>query len=148
MALADKHPKLKQFREGRIIQKKTALELCKKANILPGAAGLRKILKIQGALMSYQIIVIDYDARNSVILEGPRRDKKIVIYKHGDHYNVTNPNRLPTFHSKRFDCQKCKSYYNDYFAHPCSNPCRTCLRKNCVEISSEKSTCSDCFKMS
>ena len=40
-ALADGHPKLKQFKLGRYIQKKAALELHKKANVLPGPCGLQ-----------------------------------------------------------------------------------------------------------
>ena len=47
---------------------------------------------------------------------------------------------------KRFYCEKCKSFYSDYRAHPCNDPCRTCLHKVCLLISSEKRTCSECFK--
>ena len=146
-ALADNHPKLKQIKDGKIIQKKIALELYKRANILLGSCGLREVSRFQGVLLGYQVIVIDFNARNSTIYEGPRREKKIVIYKQGDHFNVINPKKLPAFHGKRFFCQKCKSYYQDYFCHPCSDPCRTCLRYDCVEISSEKRTCPDCFKI-
>ena len=35
-AIADNHTKVKQFKDGQLIQKKVALDLYKKANILPG----------------------------------------------------------------------------------------------------------------
>ena len=146
-ALADNHPKLKQFKLGRMIQKQAALKLYKKANVLSGPCGLREISKFQGVLVGYQIIVIDFDARNSVIYEGPRGNKKIILYKHGDHFNVINPEKLPSFHGKRFLCQKCKSYVSNYFNHPCSDPCNTCLRKDCSLISCEKQVCADCYKV-
>ena len=80
-ALADKHPKLKQIRDGQHIQKKIALILYKKANVLPGPCSLREVSNFQGVLTGYQIIVIDFNARNTSIYEGPRRDRKIVLYK-------------------------------------------------------------------
>ena len=46
-AIADKHPKVKQVKQGKLIQKKVALNLYKKANILPGPCGLREIGKFQ-----------------------------------------------------------------------------------------------------
>ena len=122
-ALADNHPNVKQFKLGRPIQKKVALELYKKANILPGPCGLREIGKFQGSLPGYQIIVIDFYARNASIYEGPRGNKKIVLYKHGDHHNVVNPAKLPAFHGKRFFCEKCKSFFSNYSSHPCFDPC-------------------------
>ena len=128
-ALADKHPKLKQIRDGQHIQKKIALILYKKANVLPGPCSLREVSNFQGVLTGYQIIVIDFNARNTSIYEGPRRDRKIVLYKKGDHYHVINPKKLPAFHGKRFYCEKCKSFYSNYGNHPCHDPCRTCLRK-------------------
>lgn len=146
-ALADSHPKLKQIKDGQAIQKRVALKLYKKANILPGHCGLREISKFQGALPGYQITVIDFNARNTAIYEGPRGNKKIVLYKHGDHYNVINPKKLPAFHGKRFFCEKCKSFFQDYFAHPCHDPCHTCLNKECLWVSSEKHACPDCFKI-
>jgi hypothetical protein len=146
-ALADNHTKLLQFKQGRAIQKRVALKLYKKANVLPGACGLREISKFQGVLPGYQITVIDFNARNTSIYEGPRGDKKIVLYKNGDHYNVVNPRKLPAFHGKRFFCEKCKCFYQDYFSHPCHDPCNTCMHKDCLWVSHEKHTCPDCFKI-
>ena len=100
---------------GRPVQKKVALELFQKANILPGPCGHREISKFQGSLPGYQIIVIDFYARNASIYEGPRGDKKIVLYKNGDHFNVVNLAKLPAFHGKRFFCQKCKSFLRTVF---------------------------------
>ena len=105
-ALADNDPKVKQFKLGKLIQKRVASELYKKANIFPGPCGLCEISKFQGSLPGYRIIVIDFHARNACIYEGPRGDKKIVLYKNNDHY-VINPKKLPAFHGKRFFCQKC-----------------------------------------
>ena len=76
-AIADNHPKLLKFKQGRLIQKQSALDLYKKANILPGPCGLREISKFQGSLPGYQIIVIDFHARNTSIYEGPRAEKKL-----------------------------------------------------------------------
>ena len=134
-AIADNHSKVKQFKQGKLIQKKVALDLYKKANVLPGPCGLREISKFQGSLPGYQIIVIDFHARNTSIYEGPRAEKKIVLYKNGDHYNVVNPEKLPAFHGKRFFCEKCKSYFENYRTHPCNDPCKTCLRKECLIVS-------------
>jgi hypothetical protein len=146
-ALADNHTKLLQFKQGRAIQKRVALKLYKKANVLPGPCGHREISKFQGALPGYQITVIDFNARNTSIYEGPRGDKKIVLYKNGDHYNVVNPRKLPAFHGKRFFCEKCKCFYQDFFSHPCHDPCNTCMHKDCLWVSHEKHTCPDCFKI-
>ena len=140
------HPKLKQVKLGKGIQKTLALELYKKANVLPGPCGFREVSKFQGVLSGYQIIVIDFNARNTNIYEDPRRDSKIVIDKNGDHYDVINPKKLPAFHGKRFYCEKCTSFYADFCSHPCLDPCHTCLRKECLWVSSKKRTCSDCFK--
>ena len=76
-AIADNHSKVKQFKQGKFIQKKVALDLYKKANVLPGPSGLREISKFQGSLPGYQIIVIDFHARNTSIYEGPRAEKKL-----------------------------------------------------------------------
>ena len=57
-ALADNHPKLKQIKIGRPIQKKLPLDLYKNANVLPGPCGLREASKFQGALTGYQIIML------------------------------------------------------------------------------------------
>lgn len=80
-ALADNHPKLLQFKQERAIQKRVALKLYETANILPGPCGLREISKFQAVLVGYQIIVIDFSARNSMIYEGSRGSRKIVLYK-------------------------------------------------------------------
>ena len=103
-AIADKNPKLKQFKQGKAIQKREALKLYKKANISYGPCGLRELSKFQGVLLDYQIQVIDFNARNTVIYEGPRQNKKLILYKQGDHYNVINPAKLPAFHGERFYC--------------------------------------------
>ena len=131
----------------RLIQKRSALVLHKQANILPGPYGLREISKFQGSLPGYQIIVIDFHARNTSIYEGPRAEKRIVLYKNGDQYNVVNLKKLPAFHGKRFFCEKCKSYFENYRTHPCNDPCKTCLRKECLIVSDKKHACSDCFKI-
>ena len=78
-AIADSHSKVKQFKLGKLIQKKVALDLYKKANILPGPCGLREISKFQGSLPGYQIIVIDFHARNTSIYEGPRAEKNCFV---------------------------------------------------------------------
>ena len=65
-ALADNHPKLKQIKIGQPIQKKLALDLYKKANVLPGPCGLRDVSKFQGVLTGYQIIVIDATRRLNI----------------------------------------------------------------------------------
>ena len=109
--LADSHVKLKQLKIGRPIQKKLALELYKK--VLSGLCGLREVSKFQGVLPGYQIIVIDFNARDSSIYESSRRDKKIVIYKNGDHY-VINPKKLLAFHAK---CLYCKSRFIQIIVH-------------------------------
>ena len=111
-ALADNHPKLQQLKMGRPVQKKVALELFQKANILPGPCGLREISKFQGSLPGYQIIVIDFHAHNASTCEGPRGDKKIVLCKNGNHFNVANPAKLPAFHGKWFFYKKCKSFFS------------------------------------
>ena len=77
------------------------MDIHKKANLLPGPCGLCEISKI---------IVIDFHARNNSIYEGPRGDKKIVLYKNGNHYNVANPAKLPAFVKYVNFCEKCKSF--------------------------------------
>ena len=66
-AIADNHTKVKQFKQGKFIQKKEALDLCERANISPGPCGLCEISKFQGSLPGYQIIVIDFHARKILV---------------------------------------------------------------------------------
>ena len=68
---------------------------------MPDPCGLREISKFQGSLPGYQIIAIDFHARNTSIYEGSQAERKIVLYKNGDHYNIVNPKKLPAFHGKR-----------------------------------------------
>ena len=75
-ALADNHSQVQRIKMDRPIQKRLALDIYKKANVLPGPCGLHKISKFQGSLPGYQIIVINFHARNNSIYEGPREDKK------------------------------------------------------------------------
>ena len=114
---------------------------------MPGSYGLREISKFQGSLPGYQIIVIDFHARNTSIYEGPRENKKIVLYKNGDHFNVVNPAKLPAFHRKRFFCGKFKTFFSNYSDHPCNDLCHTCLRKEGTWVPNEKLNCSHCFKI-
>ena len=53
-----------------------------------------------------------------------------------------------TVHGKQFFCEKCKSFCSNYSFHPCNDPCKTCLGKECLVVSDEKHTCPDCFKTS
>ena len=140
IAMAQGHSKLKQIKLGKNIQKELAIELCRNANVLFGPCGLGEISRLQSILGEYQIIVIDFHARNCVIYEGPSRGRKIVLYKNGDHY-VVNPDKMPAFFAKRFYCDKCKTFYNDYFHHPCNDPCNTCLHKTCSGIEGEGREC-------
>ncbi|XP_046862275.1 uncharacterized protein LOC124455682 [Xenia sp. Carnegie-2017] len=146
-AIADKNPKIKQFKQGKAIQKREALKLFKKANISYGPCGIRELSEFQGVLLDYQIQVIDFNARNTVIFEGPPKHKKLILYKQGDHYNAINLAKLPAFHGERFYCDKCFQFLKNGLNHPCFNVCITCRQKDCVEISDEKHMCSDCFKI-
>ena len=84
---------------------------------MPGSCGLRGVSKFQGVLSIHQILVIDFNARNLTIYEGPGRNEKIVIYKQGDHFNVINLKKPPAFNGKRFFCQKGNSYYQLVLIH-------------------------------
>ena len=123
---------------GRPIQKRLALDLYKKANVLPGPCGLGKISKFQGTLPGYQIIAI-HEAHGV-------SNRKMMLYKNGDHYNVVNPAKLPAFHGKWFFCEKCRSFLYLSFNYR-THPCHTCLHKECMWVPNEKLNCSDCFKI-
>ena len=135
--MIQRHPKLKQIKIGKEIQKKLALKLCRKVNVPLGPYELREISRFQGVLGEYQITVIDFHARNAIIYEGPRRGKKIVLCKNSDHYDVINPEKMPAFSAIRFFCDKCKVYYNDFLCHPSNDPCNTCLQKSCLKVEGE-----------
>ena len=100
--MVQRHPKLKQIKLGKNIQKELAVELCRKANVAFGPCGLGEIARFQGILGEYQIVIIDFHARNGVIYEGPSRGKKIVLYKNGDHYDVVNPDKMPSLVCQTF----------------------------------------------
>lgn len=57
--MAQGHPKLKQIKLGRIIQKELAVELCRKANVAfgPCGPGLGEISRFQGIFGEYQIVL-------------------------------------------------------------------------------------------
>ena len=38
-------------------------------------------------------------------------------------------------------------FFENYHTHSCDDPCKTCLGKECLIVSSEKHTCPDCFKI-
>ena len=121
LAMVQRHPKLKQIKLGKNIQKEFAVELCRKANVAFGPCGLGEIARFQGILGEYQIVIIDFHARNGVIYEGPSRGKKIVLYKNGDHY-VVNPDKMRNVfivtYAKRFYRDICKVFSNTYFHLP------------------------------
>ena len=137
LAMVQRHPKLKQIKLCTGIQKRLALKLCGKANVPLCPCGFRKISRFQGVLGEYQITVIDFHARNATIYEGPRKDKKIVLCKNGDHYDVSNSEKMPAFFAKRFFCDECKIFYNNFLCHPCNDPCNTCLQKSCLRVEGE-----------
>ena len=98
IAIIEGHPKLKQIKSGRRIQKDLAINLCRSANVPVNVpCGLNEIARFQSFLNEYQIVVIDFHARNGVIFEGPYRSKKIVRYKNNMHYNCINPFKIPAF---------------------------------------------------
>ena len=98
IAIIEGHPKLKQIKSGRRIQKDLAINLCRSANVPVNVpCGLNKIARFQSFLNEYQIVVIDFHARNGVIFEGPYRSKKIVLYKNNMHYDCINPFKIPAF---------------------------------------------------
>ena len=105
-----------------------------------------EIARFQGILGEYQIVIIDFHARNGVIYEGPSRGKKIVLYKNGDHYDVANPEKMPALFAKRFYCEICKVFYDNNFHHSYNDPCNTCLHKPCSLVRGEGGKCPDCFK--
>ena len=94
LPIINNQPKLKQLKQGKAIQKREALKLYKRANGLPGPCSLSEINKFQRAFPGDQIIVIDYNAHNTSIYEGPRGNKNLVLYKSDDHYNIVNPKKL------------------------------------------------------
>ena len=49
---------LQQLKMGRPVQKKVALELFKKANILPGPCGLHEISKFQGSYLVIRLLLM------------------------------------------------------------------------------------------
>ena len=65
-AIADRHPKLMQFKAGRLIQKRAALDLYKKANVLAGPCGLPQINKFQGVSKEQRSLFV----RQYVLKEG------------------------------------------------------------------------------
>ena len=94
LPIINNQPKLKQLKQGKAIQKREALKLYKRANGLPGPCSLSEINTFQRAFPGYQIIVIDYNAHNTSIYEGPRGNKNLVLYKSDDHYHIVNPKKL------------------------------------------------------
>ena len=101
-AIIEGHPKLKQIKSGRRIQKDLAINLCRSANVPVNVpCGLNEIARFQSFLNEYQI-VIDFYARIGVIFEGPYRSKKIVLYKNNMHYDCINPFKIPAFLPNNF----------------------------------------------
>jgi hypothetical protein len=132
-AIADKHPKLKKFTSSET----SILNYINDQMLYLWSWG--KSLNSKG-FWGAPRLYHDFDVRNFVIYGGPRGDVRKSCYTsmHGDHFDVINPAKLPTIHGKRFLCDKCKSFYQNYFTHPCSDPCNTCLRKDCLWLSDEK----------
>ena len=123
LAILQGHPKLKQIKLGRDIQKESPVELCRKANVMFGPCVLREISGFQGVLSEYHIVVIDFRARNAVIYEGPNRGRKSVLYKNGDHYDGIHPEKCQPSLLNSFSITSVR-----YFHHSCNDPCNMCLQ--------------------
>ena len=113
---------------------------CKKACGIPEIKAFQKLLK------EYQIIVYDYEGRNSILFQGPDRSKCIILYKNHHHFDTINPYKLPAFFGKKHQCPKCKVFLNSMEKHGCFTTCNTCRRYNCSANDDKiiNLTCSTC----
>ena len=144
-AMALQSRRLKQIMRGRPVQTRLAKELHRKAQVPFHDCGLAEIDLFQNVLTDFQIKVISFASNNSLIYEGPKRNKKIILYFNDNHFDVINPKKLPAFFGKRYFCDKCNTYYNDIRTHPCFNMCKVCERKACVKTS-VFIECQECHK--
>lgn len=76
--MADSHPSLK-LSLGNEIQEELTVELRRHANVFLGPCGLKEISRFQNVLVGYQVIIVDFASRNSVIYEGPVGGEKIIL---------------------------------------------------------------------
>ena len=119
--------------------------MCEAANVPQGSCGLPAVYRFRNA-SGYQVVVLDFQSRNSVIFEGPPAAKRILLYKKFDHFNVIIPHKVPAFFGKRLYCNKCKIYYNNFTTHSCNDACKTCLNKTSQFSFACGFDCPDCMK--
>ena len=104
--LASCLPNLLNIQIGRQRQGALAKQLHQKANIPEGPCGLVEVETFEASIPNYQIVVLSAEHFNTIIYEGPKRDKQIYLYHHNNHFSLPWEKLLVLGMQKRFQQQR------------------------------------------
>lgn len=153
VAMRDKHPKLKQIKDGRKIQTDLTVELYNNADIPQEHSSLPVIQKFEEYL-DCCISVIDSDNFNNIIYPVVAKDyepKQFNIYllKDKSHFHLINNTKVAGFFCKDYFCHNCKKTYKCKDKHMCAFKCNICCKEGCKGIHNKEITwikCKDCWR--
>ena len=141
MARQEKHPEWNSIRLGCKQQRLLAQRLHQKAGVPEGLCGLPEVVKFQGVVEDYQIVVLSADHFNAIIFEGPKREKQIYLYLHNSHYDIITS--VSSFLGRSYWCLDCKKGYDKKEEHRCDKVCKCCFTEGCQGVA-EKAPWREC----
>ena len=144
-AKLDNDPQYKSIVDHRWpMQTRLAQELHQSAGVPLGPCGIEEAKQFQAYLADYQISIVSKEYSNKIIYTGPKKEKKIYLYMHNNHYDVIT--KMPGFFASVYYCHTCKKAYNNHEDHRCPNACKCCrFPSECPEVSWE--TCNVCHRL-
>ena len=113
----------------RSMQTRLARDLHEKANVSIGPCGLEEVKQFQTYLSDYQINIVLKDHQNSIIYSGPEKEKRIYLFLHDNHHDVTTS--MLAFIARKRYCHMCKKAYDHVMEHLCPDSCQLCGFQNC-----------------
>ena len=106
------------------MQTRLARELHQNAGVPLRPCGIEQAKQFQAYLTEYQINIVSKEYEKKIIYAGPKKDKKIYLYMHNNHYDVIT--KMPGFFARNYYCHACKKVFSHLENHVCRNECKCC----------------------
>ena len=139
--------KIKQLRIGRNIQTDLAHKLCDMLGNSYNEEGFTlEDIKNCEELLDIQVNVVCSENFNTVIYRGCDKDRKIYLYKQGNHFDLIT--KMSAFFGSSYFCHKCNKPYNNKNKHNCKvgkkETCVLCMKEQHATESKCKLFCKKC----
>ncbi|EDO39264.1 predicted protein [Nematostella vectensis] len=129
IARQEKWDRHHSIRQGRAIHGVLATDLHQRAGVPLRMCGLPEVEMFQRVIDQYQLVVLSAEHFNAIVYEGPKRDEKIFLFYHNNHFDIITA--LSTFLERSYYCFECKIGYNSADAHHCEGTCKCCFSTEC-----------------